>query len=118
MAEAGQCGDRRLEVTVNGTANDFMNLGERKWCGELRTAHRVAPFFLVFELVFETTDDVALRAFEAAGLDFGGEGFLEVDRDEGAFFEAGFLEGALEGGVGLSGSSLAFDPCAASCRWT
>ena len=114
MAEAGQRRDLGLEVAVNGPANDFMDLGEREWCGELRPAHRVAPFFLVFE----TTDDVALGFFEEVGLDFGGEGFFEADLDEGAFFEAGFFEVALEGVAGLSDSDLAFDGCAASCRWT
>lgn len=114
LAEAGQRRDLRLEVTVNGAANDFVDLGERKWGRELRLAHRVAPFFLVFE----ATDDVALGFFEEAGFDFGGEGFFEADRDSGAFFEAGFFDVALEGVAGLSDSDLAFDGCAASCRWT
>ncbi len=114
MAEAGQRGDLRLEVTVNGTADDFMDLGERERYGKLRPTHRVAPFFLVFE----ATDDIALGFFEEVGLDFGGEGFFDADLDEEAFFEADFLGVALESVAGLSDSDLAFDVDAASCRWT
>lgn len=116
MAEAGQRRDLGLEVTVNGPANDFMDLGEREWCGELRPAHRVAPFFLTFEVA----DDVDLGFFEEAGLGLGGEGFFEadLDLDEGVFFEADFLEVVLEDAPGFSDSDLAFDGDAASCRWT
>lgn len=114
MAEAGQRRDLGLEVTVNGPADDFMDLGEREWCGELRPAHRVAPFFLTFDVA----DDVALGFFEEAGLGVGGEGFFEADLDEGAFFEADFLEVVLEDAPGFSDSDLAFDGDAASCRWT
>ena len=114
MAEAGQRRDLGLEVTVNGPADDFMDLGEREWCGELRPAHRVAPFFLTFEVA----DDVALGFFEEAGLGLGGEGFFEADLDEGASFEVDFLEVVLEDAPGFSDSDLAFDGDAASCRWT
>ena len=114
MAEAGQRRDLGLEVTVNGPADDFMDLGEREWCGELRPAHRVAPFFWTFEVA----DDVALGFFEEAGLGLGGEGFFEADLDEGASFEVDFLEVVLEDAPGFSDSDLAFDGDAASCRWT
>lgn len=114
MAEAGQRRDLGLEVTVNGPADDFMDLGEREWCGELRPAHRVAPFFLTFDVA----DDVALGFFEEAGLGLGGEGFFEADLDEGASFEVDFLEVVLEDAPGFSDSDLAFDGDAASCRWT
>ena len=114
MAEAGQRRDLGLDVTVNGSANDFMDLGEREWCGELRPAHRVAPFFLTFEVA----DEVALGFFEEVGLGLGGEGFFEAGLDEGAFFEAGFLEVVLEDAPDLSDSGFAFEGDAASCRWT
>jgi len=114
LAEAGQRRDLGLEVTVNGPTNDFMDLGKREGCGELRSAHRVAPFFLAFE----AAEDIALGFFEEAGFGLGGEGFFEADLDEGAFFEADFLEGVLEDAPGFSDSDLAFDVDAASCRWT
>lgn len=104
---------------MNGPSNDFMDLGKCQWCGQLRPTHRATPFCLVFETLVAIT----LGFLEEIGLDFaeddfGGDGFFEADRDKGGFFEAGFLAVALEGVAGLSDSDLAFDGCAASCRWT
>jgi len=83
---------------MNGPSNDFMDLGERKRCGSLRRAHRVAPFFLALD----AADDSAMGFLEEMGLDFteddfGDTGFFEADFAGIGFFETGFLEIALDG---------------------
>lgn len=103
LAETGQRGDLCLEVAVNGSSHDLMDLGEREWRGELRRTHRVIPFFLVFETaVAVALGFLAESALVFAEDGFGGDGFFAADV---GFFEADFLEPALEGAAADFGDS-------------
>lgn len=115
LAEACERRDLGLEVTMNGPSNDFMDLGKRKRCGSLRRTHRVAPFFLLFDV----TGDAALGFFEERGLDFAEAGFFEADFDGIGFFKTDLPELALDGLAEALGDSVwAWDGDSASRRWT
>lgn len=118
LAETCERRDLCLEVAVNGPSNDFMDLGEREWCGELRPTHRIVPFFFVFELN-ATLGFFAARGLGFAETDFADDGFFEVAFVELVFFETGFFGAALAGfAAGIGASDWGVDGGSANRLWT
>jgi hypothetical protein len=114
LTQARETEDLCLVVAMDRTADDLMDLSHCDRGGKLRSAHRAATFFFVFDaeedtdLGFLTETDVRFPDVVLAEAGFVEADFPDVDLEGGDFFDPDLVEAVADlgdSGLTLSGGS-------------